>query len=192
MGQWEIFILDSSATTLFAAQEFSRLVTRMDPRASVQTTRREFKSGCPGLWIGLCKTVQALVPQVKDPVADDAIHIDVKKGNGLITGSNERSVLIGVYRFFREAGCAFVRPGRDGEYIPQQNSMSLAVKVSECAAYRHRGICLEGSNSYENVVEMIDLAPKLGLNAFFTQLFRPGFAFRRWYEHQNKTTISRC
>ncbi len=189
MDKWEINILDSSVTTQFAAQEFARLVARMDPEVGTQVTKQEYEAGQPGLWIGLSEAVHGLVPKVQDSYVDDAIHIDVKNGNGVITGSNERSVLIAVYRFFREAGCVFVRPGRDGEYIPQQESLELCVKVSERPAYRHRGICLEGSNSYENVVEMIDLAPKLGFNSYFTQLFRPGFAFRRWYEHQNNPSL---
>ncbi|MBQ9367501.1 MAG: DUF4838 domain-containing protein [Victivallales bacterium] len=185
MKKWEVFILDSSVTSEFAAQEFARLVACMDPQVETQVVKREYEAGRKGLWIGLSEAVQGLVPQVPDPYVDDAIHIDVQNGSGVITGANERSVLIAVYRFFREAGCVFVRPGRDGEYIPLEESLDLCVKVSERPAYRHRGICLEGSNSYENVVEMIDFAPKLGLNAYFTQLFRPGFAFRRWYEHQN-------
>ena len=189
MGQWVIYVLDASVTTQFAAEEFARIVARMDSQVSVTIARRDYEAGVPGLWIGVSDALRGLAPQVDDPFVDDTIYIDVQNGNGVITGSNERSVLIAVYRFLRDAGCVFVRPGRDGEYIPEVGSLDVIVKVSERPAYRHRGICLEGSNSYENVVEMIDFLPKLGFNAYFTQLFRPGFAFRRWYEHQNNPSL---
>ena len=150
-----------------------------------------FRSYAPDprvLWIGR----DAALPQpppVDDPGEDDAIRIGIRDGAGFITGSNDRSVLIGVYRFFREAGCAFVRPGREGESVPRRDSLALAVSLCEKAACRHRGICLEGANSFENVCEMIDLAPKLGFNAYFTQLFRPAFTFRRWYDHASNPAL---
>ena len=174
---WNIRACGSSPVIRFAADEFKRLLTAMDPDANFSET------GAP-LMIGLDPLLPQ-PPQVEDPVIDDAILIDVQNAAGCITGSNERSVLIAVYRFFREVGCLFLRPGRAGEYIPHKDSAAFSVKLQEKAAYRHRGITLEGSNSYENVVETIDFAPKLGFNAYFTQLFRPVFAFKRWYEHTN-------
>ena len=160
---WHICLTDPSRTTRFAAEEFIRLITRMDPGVQAGIDGE-------GLRIG-----------VTAPEADDdAVRIDVREGAGYISGPNPRSVLIAVYRFFREAGCVFLRPGREGEYVPRRDSLALCVQVNEAAAYRHRGICLEGSNSYENVAEMIDFAPKLGFNSYFTQLYRPSFAFKRW------------
>lgn len=38
---------------------------------------------------------------------DDRITIDVEKGKGTIEGSNERAVLIGVYKFFLRARLPF-------------------------------------------------------------------------------------
>ena len=184
MVHWKICVSDSSEVSLFAAMEFSRLVVQMDSLATTEVCRCDFEQEGACLWIGL-----HLPSQVLENSDDDVIHIDVQNGKGVITGSNERSVLIGVYRFFREVGCVFVRPGRDGEYIPRKDSLSLTVALHEMAAYRCRGICLEGSNSFENVMEMIDLAPKLGFNAFFTQLFRPAFAFKRWYGHQSNPCL---
>ena len=180
-SHWNIRILGTSPVIRFAAEEFQRLLGAMDPNAVFS------ESGKP-LLIGLDPTLPQ-TPSVEDPVIDDAIRIDVQHAAGFITGSNERSVLIAVYRFFREAGCVFLRPGKLGEYIPKKDSTTLSVQVCEKAAYRHRGITLEGSNSYENVVDMIDFAPKLGFNAYFTQLFRPAFAFKRWYEHHNNDQL---
>ena len=135
--------------------------------------------------LGDCLPLEIHLPAVNDPARDDAIVIEVKNCTGYITGTNARSVLAGVYRFFTEAGCLFVRPGFDGEYIPRKNSAAIRVSVAEAAAYRHRGICIEGAVSYENVAEIIGWAPKAGFNAYFTQFFTPFTFFDRWYRHQN-------
>ena len=179
---WNLCTTDGSDVTAFAAAEFARLIVRMDPAAEAAVQRRDFDPAVRALWIGLQPAPEA-APDVEDPETDDAYRIRVENGAGVITGSNRRSVLLGVYRFFREAGCVFVRPGRDGESVPRRDSAGIRVSVCEKAAYRWRGICLEGSDSFENVSETIDWAPKQGFNVFYTQLFRPAFAFRRWYGH---------
>ena len=176
MKLWNILLSDNSDTTRFAAEEFARLIKRLDTDVKVNI------GADGGVKIGL--TEPSLAPSVKDPTLDDSIAIDIEGGCGYITGSNKRSVLIAVYRFFREAGVAFVRPGRDGEIIPRLDSYAIKVKLAESAAQRYRGICLEGSAGYEHIVEMIDFAPKIGMNIFFTQLWRPTFALTRWYENK--------
>ncbi|MBR5295358.1 MAG: hypothetical protein IKU24_02070, partial [Clostridia bacterium] len=140
---WNICTLGSSKTIGFAASEFARLISLMDPEAAVNVSN-EKKCGEKSLKIGL--TTEISFPTVEDSKIDDGIYIDVQNCAGIITGANERSVLIAVYRFFREVGCVFVRPGRSGEFIPKADSASLCVKISETPAYRHRGLCLEGSN----------------------------------------------
>ena len=186
---WDICVTDASPTSRFAGCEFARLIERMDSSCTTALSEYTFSPSRKALWIGLDPALPP-APPVEDPELDDAVRIEVEAGAGFITGSNARSVLIGVYRFFREAGCVFVRPGKNGEFVPERDSATLAVKVCERAAYRHRGLCLEGAASYENVAELIDLAPKLGFNAYFTQLFRPAFAFRRWYEHQKNPKLA--
>ena len=185
---WDIRVADGSETSRFAAEEFARLIARMDPSCTAEVAVAPFAPAPRALWIGVAEGLGD-VPHVPDRELDDAIHVDVRNGAGFVTGSNPRSVLIGVYRFFREAGCAFVRPGRAGEFVPERDTLTLEITLRERAAYRCRGICLEGSVSYANVVETIDFAPKLGFNAYYTQLFRPAFAFRRWYGHQNNPAL---
>ena len=186
---WNVCVSDPSETSLFAAEEFCRLLSRMDPGAVVKVSKNDLTPAKDALVIGL-GSVASKAPAVQDPAVDDSIFIHVQNCAGVITGANERSVLIALYRFFREAGCVFVRPGRDGEFIPQKESAELCVHVCETPAYRHRGICLEGACSYENVVDMIDWAPKMGFNEYFTQLFRPAWTFRRWYEHYSNPTLT--
>ena len=57
-----------------------------------------------------------------------------------------------------------MRPGADGERIPQKEIDSPTVYVREAASYRHRGVCIEGADSYDNIRDMIDFLPKVGLN----------------------------
>ncbi len=176
--KWVIAIVDTSETSRFAAAEFERLMGRLDGNAEVQFLP-DAQDRADVLKIGMGNTALT----VEDPKYDDGIELHVCDGKGTISGVNPRSVLIAVYRFFEEAGCMFLRPGREGEYIPRMDSKTLCVDVCEVPAYRHRGICIEGSNSFENIAEMIDYLPKIACNTYFTQFFRPYEFFERWYQH---------
>ncbi len=176
---WNIYLTDASATTRFAADEFSRLIKRMDKAAKPTIVTEK---GADVLEIGL--NASRPVPAVDDAALDDAIAISVKDGCGYITGSNERSVLIAVYKFFEAAGVSYVRPGRDGERVPARDSRSISVTLTEKAAARYRGICPEGSAGYEHIADIVDYAPKVGMNIIFTQLWRPSFMFDRWYGNE--------
>ena len=66
---------------------------------------------------------------VRDYACDDVLYIDVQNGSGIIAGSNVRSILLSVYRYLRAAGCAFVRPGKDGEFIPKKDMERRAAPV---------------------------------------------------------------
>lgn len=174
----KIKLADTSATTRFAADEFARLIKKCDTRVTVNFVAEEEKA----LKIGLMDS--PLLFDVASPELDDAIAIDVAYGEGYITGSNPRSVLIAVYRFFREIGGAYIRPGRDGERMPECDALSLSLKLSDKPAMRYRGFCFEGSAGYEHIVDLIDFAPKLGMNIVFTQLWKPTFALDRWYGNE--------
>jgi hypothetical protein len=165
--------------------------------SSVTLERREAfdprEVGC--LWLGTFPAFASAgglaagsLPNVPDPELDDVIYIDVAGGAGIIAGGNPRSVLLATYRLLTEAGCRWVRPGPSGECIPKVDLVGIAAHVVEKAAYRHRGICIEGAVSYENVVQMIEWAPKVGFNGYFVQ-FREGYTFfERWYAHRDNPT----
>jgi len=44
-------------------------------------------------------------------------------------------------------------------------------------------MCIEGSVSYNHVLNNIRFLPKIGMNAYFFQFFIPVTFFARWYEH---------
>lgn len=121
------------------------------------------------------------IPQVDDPKLDDAIYINIKDSKGFITGSNARSVLIGVYRFLKEKGFVFLRPGKTGEYYPETLD-GLDVYVCEKPSYRHRGICIEGTVYQKCLNETIDWLPKAAMNGYLTQFHLPRVFMDRWYK----------
>lgn len=120
---------------------------------------------------------------------DDEIHIDVEKGKGIISGSNERSVLIGVYKFFYELGCRFVRPGADGEIIVKVGPENCSVKKNYYPKSRYRAVCCEGAVSEKNVIDMVEWLPKIGMNSYFTQFVDGHLFFEKWYKHKGSSVL---
>lgn len=118
----------------------------------------------------------------------DRVMIKIKDGAGHICGSNKRSVLFAVYKALEALGCRWVRPSSDGEFIPEKKlgACDFCIELDYTPSYLHRGICIEGANKYENVYDMINWMPKVGLNEYFMQFHIPYVFFERWYtEHED-------
>ena len=98
-------------TTAYAVEELARFLKMMDKTLFIdQRTYEEYDESVENvIWVGLNG-------QVKADSKHDEILIDVKNGIGIITGANERAVLIAAYRFLRELGCRWLYPGPDGEF----------------------------------------------------------------------------
>ena len=177
--------IGSDPTVQFAFDELVRCLGVMDEKLFLD--RRLYDAKEEGkdevLWIGLDGSVAASI--------DDEIKIDIKAGAGVITGSNERAVLLAVYRALFEMGCRWVRPGKDGELLPKKDLdiENMNVKVQEKASYRHRAVCIEGGNDYQHVADMIDWLPKIGMNGYFVQFNVPFTFFDRWYSHRSNPNI---
>ena len=169
-----------------AVEEISRYLKIMDPGLGVDIlVAPQMMVNCGWvIWVGLCEEGKKLLPAIRDAELDDAIAVEVSDNAGFITGSNPRSVLMAAYRFLKRLGCAWVRPGPDGERIPEKKIENIAVSLRDQADRRHRGICIEGAVSYENVRDMIEFLPKVGMNTYFVQFFAPFIFFDRWYDHQ--------
>ena len=186
---WKIAKAGYAPAVEFAAAELVRCLRLMDDQ--VETALMVFpeydESLRDVLWLGVCPEVAA---RVEDPRLDDAYDIRVKDGAGAIRGSNSRSVLLGVYRFLKELGCAWVRPGADGEIIPEKSTEGICVELEDLASYRHRGICIEGAVSSEHIADMIDWLPKAGYNAYFNQFNNPVNFYNRWYSHEKNPQLT--
>lgn len=138
--------------------------------------------------------MEDLVPEavlaVKDPGLDDGILIDAGEEGAVIAGVNPRSTLIAVYRFLYELGFRWIRPGNDGVFVPEQVRLpEIRVHIRETASCRHRGVCIEGAASLENVLDMIDWLPKIGCNSYFLQFEDATVFLNRWYGHVNNPDL---
>ncbi len=169
--------IGTNQTVALAVKEIVRLIKAMDKTIALDVRRYDEKKADVknALWVGIDGSVEKS--------KDDHIAIKVKDAEGIITGSNERSVLIAAYRFMTELGCRFLRPGPAGEKIPEQplDYADLTVDIDELPSYRHRGICIEGSVGYEHVINTIEWLPKVGMNSFYIQFFTPTTVFKRYY-----------
>lgn len=117
---------------------------------------------------------------------NDWIAIEWQEGKGHIKANSQIALLIAVYRLFKEMGVRYLRPGRENEFFPDKR-VDLAkqdIKLTETAAYKHRGVCIEGATSFKNVKDFIDWLPKISMNSFFIQFENPYTFLKRWYEHE--------
>ncbi|MBE7035339.1 MAG: DUF4838 domain-containing protein [Ruminococcaceae bacterium] len=171
-------------TILFAAKELSRYFGLVDKAGDfpVIPTERYKESEESTLFL---VAGHPSLPQVAETSLDDAVFIDVKKLCGTISGTNARAVLIAAYRFLRELGYSFVKPGKVGEELPDVLSQK-AVSVCETPSYRHRGICIEGSVFYEGLIALLDWMPKAGMNSYFIQFMSPDAFYNNYYNRQEQ------
>ncbi len=128
--------------------------------------------------------VSIIVDDAADPSADRFCYEFTSQG-GSIRGSSPRSVLLGVYYYLRSIGFVFLYPGKNGTFVPSLSTVSQLHRplTEKTAAFRHRGVCIEGANALEHVLDFIDWLPKNGYNSFFVQFKKPDVFFERWYDH---------
>ncbi len=178
-------------TVKFAANELAKYLKLMDKDATIDMRIYDDydENLTDVLWVGMSDKFDAKLPAVEDKTQDDAILIDVQNYCGIITGANNRAVLFAAYRFLRELGVDWIRPGFGEEIIPEKALDTCNVKVSEVPYYRGRTICIEGAISYAHVHNIIDWMPKVGLNTYNLQFFIPFTFFNRWYRHEHNPYI---
>lgn len=171
-----IQVSENTQTLTYAAQELQKYLSMMDSSLT-------FGSG------------DVLTLQVReypdiDPMIDDIIDIRVTGLSGTISGSNERSVLMGVYTLLKAAGCMWVRPGVLGEYIPQKEMSGHSLTYYKKADCAFRGECIEGAPSFENLCETIEFLPKINANLFMLEQIVPFNYMSRWYNREDNTKVT--
>lgn len=114
----------------------------------------------------------------------DWFSIELDGAGGAIVGNSARAVLLGAYECLRCLGCRFLAPGKAYEVVPHITREMLKVSCEHQASFRHRGVCIEGADSREDVLAFIDWLPKLGYNSFFLQFKTPYIFYARWYGHR--------
>lgn len=166
-----VITMTQNQTIAFACSELTRYLTQMGA------------GSIPDITVKLAGDVVGLMP-VDDPQLDDVFALTASEMSVTITATNPRAVLLGVYRLLHELGCRFLGPTPKDELIPPI-AKQFKVDLCERASYRHRGVCIEGANSLENILDFISWCPKVGFNSFFVQFREPNIFLRRWYEHMN-------
>ncbi len=169
----------------YAATELARYTKRLTgssrppTRPAVAMRRR---SGTA--WLGLCDKV--LLPpgvELRPSTWDDGYALWSADGSLYIVGTNARSVLFGVYAYLESQGVRFLRPGPDGEVLPNRKALTLPEEPTVSVAhYRHRGVCIEGAPSLEIALDMVDWCAKKRLNTIFLQFFSSQYFYNNWYE----------
>lgn len=133
---------------------------------------------------GASGNVHDLEDQAADFESQDAFRVEVGTCGGSITGSNERSVLLGIYDYLQLLGCRFLMPKKDYEVVPHISRKQLTASYEKRASFLHRGVCIEGADSLENILDYVDWLPKAGFNSFFLQFKSPYAFLARWYGHE--------
>ena len=134
--------------------------------------------------LGLLEELSLDRSDLLDPFIEDILDVRVENGHGYIAGSNERSILMAVYHYCKSAGCRFVRPGDDGEYIPYCDLTAHCCTYRKKADQPFRGTCCEGAISYEHMRDTVFWMPKMGMNMFMVEGIVPFNYMHRWYGHE--------
>ena len=179
---YQIKKITAHPTVDFAAEELKKYLRMMMPECGEIFITRE--TGAEnGLRLGLMQDFGLDTSEAEDVELDDIVHVDVDaEGNGVLAGSNPRSVLFAVYRYLQENGCRWLFPGIDGEFIPMQDIRP--VKYHKMADMRYRGQCNEGAEFQRGMMEVIDFTPKIGLNVFMIEFFNPKAYYNSYYKHK--------
>ncbi|MBE6713138.1 MAG: DUF4838 domain-containing protein [Ruminococcaceae bacterium] len=164
----------------FAAEELKKYFRMMMPDAGDVAICYDPRAK-EGFRLGLLEDF-GLESHAEDPLLDDEVYIKADKEGGILAGSNPRSVLFAVYRFFKENGCRWLYPGIDGEYIPLKDI--LPVSYRKMAAHRFRGHCNEGAESQTAMLETIDFYAKQELNVYMLEFEIPLFYYNAYYKHK--------
>ena len=179
---YTIYKITSSPVVDFAAEELKKYLRMMMPECG-EISIEYSPEASHGFRLGIMADFGLDTSEADDIVLDDIIHIDVNEnGNGIIAGSNPRSVLLSVYRYLTINGCRWLFPGIDGEQIPiKEIEATNYHKMADC---RYRGQCNEGDESQQCMIETIDFSPKIGLNVYMIEFDNPKVYYERYYAHK--------
>ena len=109
----DIYKFSQNHVADFAAVELKKYIMMMEPRERAPEIYCGTGSEV-GLKIGLMSDFGLDAYAEGNVHLDDSIYIDADEHGGIIAGSNERSILLGVYEYLRKNGCIWLFPGVDG------------------------------------------------------------------------------
>ena len=180
--------ITSSSVIDHAAEELKKYLRMMMPEAGdVKINYNPLARD--GFRLGLMQAFGLDASDAEDTELDDIVYVYSGEKQGIIAGSNPRSVLLAVYEFLRQQGCRWLFPGVDGEYIPMISSLK-PVRYRHLADCRYRGWCNEGAEFQECMMETIDFIPKVGMNVYMLEFRVPTAYYSRYYNHPYNPTLS--
>lgn len=185
-----IILLQRDETVQYAAAELHKYIVQMS-RGSLlpQICPDVTASREDAIVLGLLEDLGRDTSDLFDSFIEDIIDVDITNGAGLIAGSNPRSILMGVYKYCHSAGCRFLRPGPDGDYIPQADLLNHSFRYRKKADYPYRGQCSEGAVSYEHMRDTVYWLPKVGMNMYMIEGIVPFSYMHKWYGHVGNTQL---
>jgi len=187
-----IYRLDESTPIRLAAKDLARCLRVMTGAPVRVASVGKYDSSRAGIYLGGAEHFRGEIGKRVCAAQrwDDELLVRSAGDSLILTGSNERSVLFAAYRWLQALGAQWVRPGKEGEFLP-----SIAVPaldgwdIHEKAGARHRGIVIEGTCFIEQVLELIDWMPKLRANAYMLQFRTSAFFWRRWADRTDSRVI---
>ncbi len=186
---YQIFKITPHTVVDFAAEELKKYLRMMRPEAGNIRIGQE-KDRTDGLRLGLMSDFALDTSDAADTALDDILYIDVdENAQGIVAGSNPRSVLLAAYRYLQKLGCRWLLPGVDGEYIPVCELSP--VRYRKMADNRIRGWCNEGAEFQQSMLAAIDLVPKLGMNVFMTEFVNPKAYYNSYYDRWKTAHVRR-
>ena len=181
---YKIYKISSSSPVDYAAEELKKYLRMMMTECGEIQIKYDPEAK-DGFRLGLMQDFGLDVSDAEDTELDDILYIDTDKNGGIIAGDNPRSVLLAVYEYLRQNGCRWLFPGVDGEYIPVKEIETIKYRFKPTS--RYRGLCNEGSEFQQGMVDCIEFLPKVGMNVFMMEFFIPTSYYRRYYSHEHNT-----
>lgn len=168
----------------FAAEELKKYLRMMMPECG-EISIMYNPSAESGIRLGVMADFGIDASEADDITIDDVLHIHTDYESGIISGSNPRSVLLAVYKYLWLNGCRWLFPGIDGELIPVKDI--VPIKYHKMADCRYRGQCNEGAEFQQNMIDIIDYLPKVGMNVFMIEFDNPKAYYDNYYNHVHNT-----
>ena len=178
-----IYRLGDEAPVCLAAAELARCLRKMTGQRIEVRAAKRFDAGQSAIYLGLPERFAGEAGTLPQPDRWDDAYVMRSCAHALvISGANERSVLFAIYHWLQELGARWVRPGKDGEYLPHIPLPSLqGWEIVEQAGTRHRGFVIEGYADIDEVLDLIAWMPKMRMNSYMLQFRIAANFWRRWY-----------
>lgn len=186
-----IRICRDTETVRYAAEELTKYIRMMTDCDVMPEITAEESAAEDTITLGLLEDLLLDTSDLKDPFVEDILDIRVERGAGYIAGSNERSVLMAVYKYCHSAGCRFLRPGDGGDYVPLCDILSHSFVYRKKADQPFRGECSEGAISYEHMRDTVYWLPKVGMNMYMIEGLVPYTYMHKWYGHIGNRILRR-